>query len=112
MVRWGPRRLERLGMIRNPCHLRSSARMNKAKELCLQSPELTAPCDVCKQPSTLMHLPVRSLGFYCEKHCPVCSTRCDSNGEIAHGERGALLDEIVDPRHIHRMGQVHVAGLD
>jgi hypothetical protein len=45
-----------------------------AKEACFQSSEVTGACDVCKQAAPSMHLPMRPLGFYCEKHCPVCST--------------------------------------
>jgi hypothetical protein len=59
------------------------------KEPCIQSQEVTGTCDVCQGPVTLMHLPIRPLGFYCEKHCPVCSTRCHATIEVAHREYGA-----------------------
>jgi hypothetical protein len=60
-----------------------------AKEPCFQSREVTGACDVCKQPCTLMHLPLRPVGFFCEKHCPVCSTRCVSAIEVADCKGGA-----------------------
>ena len=59
------------------------------KEVCFQAPQLTVACDVCKQRSSLMHLPLRPIGFYCEKDCPVCSMRGDTNGEVAHRRRGS-----------------------
>jgi hypothetical protein len=64
-----------------------------AQKPCFQSREVTGGCDVCKRPSTLMHLPLQPLGFYCEKHCPVCSTRCDTTREGDHRRCGipALL---------------------
>jgi hypothetical protein len=40
---------------------------------CFQSREVTGVCDVCDSPASLMHLPARPRGIYCEKHCPVCS---------------------------------------
>src|SRR5260370_13739862 len=41
---------------------------------CFQSREVTGSCDVCDAAADLKHLPMRPLGIYCEKHCPVCST--------------------------------------
>lgn len=58
-----------------------------AKEPCFQTQDVTGACDVCKQPTTLMHLPMRPLGFYCEKHCPVCSTLSETTiGIVASRE--------------------------
>jgi len=44
---------------------------------CFQSQEVKGCCDVCNKPATLMHLPKRPLGFYCDQHCPICSDHFD-----------------------------------
>ncbi len=48
---------------------------------CFQSRQVTGVCDICKEPAENMHMPLRPLGFYCEKHCPVCP--CGSRVIIA-----------------------------
>jgi hypothetical protein len=43
-----------------------------ARSNCFQSRQVTGECDICKERAEIMHMPLRPLGFYCEKHCPVC----------------------------------------
>jgi hypothetical protein len=45
-----------------------------AKGSCFQSPQVTEVCDICREPAEVMHLPLRPLGLYCERHCPACCT--------------------------------------
>jgi hypothetical protein len=40
---------------------------------CFQSQQVSEVCDVCGESASSMHLPTRPLGFYCERHCPVCA---------------------------------------
>ena len=71
------------------------------KEPCFQSREVTGACDVCKQPTPLMHLPMRPLGFYCEEHCPVCSALSETTtGIVVSREissKAALVRPIMPP---------------
>jgi hypothetical protein len=59
-------------------------------ENCFQSRQVSGVCDVCQEPVSLMHLPKRPLGFYCEQHCPVCSQYFDVL-EIAHRKSGVCV---------------------
>ena len=40
---------------------------------CIQSRHVSEPCDICRRPTKVVHLPNRPMGFYCEDHCPVCA---------------------------------------
>ena len=51
-----------------------------ATEKCFQSRQVNGVCDVCQELASLMHLPTRPLGFYCERHCPVCAQSFDVLG--------------------------------
>ncbi len=39
---------------------------------CVQTRHVSAPCDVCGHRPEIIHLPIDPLGFFCERHCPVC----------------------------------------
>ena len=49
---------------------------------CVQSRHVTEPCDICRRPTTVVHLPNRPMGFFCEDHCPVCAAEIP----IAHSQ--------------------------
>jgi hypothetical protein len=55
------------------------------KEACFQSKQVTGVCDLCKEPAELMYLPLRPLGFYCERHGPACSTQSARKLTIVKG---------------------------
>jgi hypothetical protein len=67
-----------------------------AKEACFQSRQVKGVCDVCGEPADLMHLPLQPLGFYCERHCPACSTQ--SATELSIHRRFEVACPIVEKR--------------
>jgi hypothetical protein len=48
---------------------------------CIQSRHVTEPCDVCRKPTKVVHLPNRPMGFFCEDHCPVCAAEARNHSE-------------------------------
>ena len=70
-----------------------------SKGSCFQSRDVTGGCDVCKAPVTLMHLPVRPLGFFCEKHCPVCKMNAEAPVETAASRRSEARKP--EPGYLH-----------
>lgn len=43
------------------------------KSDCWRTKLISAPCQVCGARAEPIHSPLRLRGFWCEKHCPICS---------------------------------------
>ena len=44
------------------------------KSSCVQTVHCSGRCDVCgERPEDALHLPEKLGGFYCQRHCPICS---------------------------------------
>jgi hypothetical protein len=55
------------------------------KQACVQSAHVSARCDVCgERPEDALHLPENLGGFYCQRHCPICSPVAATADNAAH----------------------------
>lgn len=46
--------------------------MSKKRD-CWRTKSISAPCQVCGARAEPIHSPLRTQGFFCEAHCPICS---------------------------------------
>jgi len=69
------------------------------KQACVQSAHVSARCDVCgERPEDALHLPENLGGFYCQRHCPICSPVAATADNAAHQP-----EAIIKPQPLRRL---------